>query len=613
MSSSLDETTDALELGREQLELWQEIYKLGVSGVDKYIELPQIVVVGDQSSGKSSVLEAMTGVPFPRGSGMCTKFPTQIKLRKSAEKGFFASLIPDVNRSPADRERFARFTERVVGETDLAVILKLAEKTIWPHDNSSNLPSKDVLNLEFSGPKKPYLTVVDLPGIIHVPTGDQTQADLASIRDLAIDSMKNGRTIICAVVSAQNDVSNQIILDMVRQVDPEGHRTLGIITKPDRSESKEQTELFLKLALNQNVKLDLGWHVLRNRSSDEKGWSSEQRDENEREFFRTSNWKVLDKKDVGIESLLSKVSKLLLRRFAEVVPHVVSEIERKLEETRKGLDDLGEGSGTILEMRAKLSAWCKVSKDYVYNAAEGYYRDQYRSPFFDTEIGDGHRRKLRARIDLENERFEEDLRNFGHTIEIFHGQSSPTDYVDNIAEGVNPPRRMTRADFIATNIEPVLLESTGKELRGDSNPLLVYKMFEKQSRNWDKLATRHMAAIERICEEFLYEVLDSVWPGIFQDRVWSAFIEEPLDDRRGDANKELERLCRDRSRYAKSYDQEFTEGVKRWEGRFQVIENTGSDDAVPTFHPLTLGERYLAKMLSYYEVCSAPIISCSSN
>lgn len=209
MPSTLDDTTDSLELGREQLELWQEIYKLGVSGVDKYIELPQIVVVGDQSSGKSSVLEAMTGVPFPRGSGMCTKFPTQIKLRKAEEKGFFASLIPDVNRSPSDKERFARFTERVHGESDLAVILKLAEKTIWPHDNASNLPSKDILNLEFSGPKKPYLTVVDLPGIIHVPTGDQTKADLAAIKELAIDSMKNARTIILAVVSAQNDISNR--------------------------------------------------------------------------------------------------------------------------------------------------------------------------------------------------------------------------------------------------------------------------------------------------------------------------------------------------------------------------------------------------------------------
>src|SRR5271154_1391662 len=86
--ASLDQVTDSLELGRGQQELWEEIYKLGVSGVDKYIELPQIIVVGDQSSGKSSVLEAITGVPFPRNSGMCTKFPTQINLRKAPQPSF---------------------------------------------------------------------------------------------------------------------------------------------------------------------------------------------------------------------------------------------------------------------------------------------------------------------------------------------------------------------------------------------------------------------------------------------------------------------------------------------------------------------------------------------
>lgn len=395
---------------------------------------------------------------------------------------------------------------------------------------------------------------------------------------------------------------------MARQVDPSGNRTLGIITKPDRSESTENTDLFLKLALNQTVKLDLGWHVLRNRSSDEKHWSSEERDANEKEFFQTSKWKVLDRKDVGIESLLSKVSKLLLRRFAEVVPHVVSEIERKLDQVKKELEALGEGSGTIQQMRAKLANWCKVSKDYVYNAAEGYYRDHYKNPFFDAENGDAHRRKLRARIDIENERFEQDLRNFGHTVEIVHANSASNDEDDFVVEGVNRPWKMTRADFIANNIEPVLLESTGKELRGDSNPLLVYKMFEKQSRNWDKLAARHMMAIERICEEFLYEVLDSVWPGILQDRIWSAFIEEPLEERREDASGEVERLCRDRSRYAKSYDQEFLEGVKRWEAKFQTVEDESSDETTIT-RGISLGEKSLAKMLAYYEVTSKVFIS----
>ena len=69
--------------------------------------------------------------------------------------------------SEADRARFARFPDMVRGETDLGVIVKRAEQTIWPHGQSANSASKDTLTLDFSGPKKDYLTLVDLPGIIH--------------------------------------------------------------------------------------------------------------------------------------------------------------------------------------------------------------------------------------------------------------------------------------------------------------------------------------------------------------------------------------------------------------------------------------------------------------
>src|ERR1700712_3009909 len=70
---------DNIDFGDEQRGLLDELDKLREHGVDKYVELPQIVVVGDQSSGKSSVLEAISELPFPRSSIRCTRFATQIK------------------------------------------------------------------------------------------------------------------------------------------------------------------------------------------------------------------------------------------------------------------------------------------------------------------------------------------------------------------------------------------------------------------------------------------------------------------------------------------------------------------------------------------------------
>lgn len=601
--ASLDQVTDSLELGRGQQELWEEIYKLGVSGVDKYIELPQIIVVGDQSSGKSSVLEAITGVPFPRNSGMCTKFPTQINLRKAAQPSFAVSLVPDVDRSEADRARFARFPEMVRGETDLGVIVKRAEQTIWPHGQSANSASKDTLTLDFSGPKKDYLTLVDLPGIIHTNAGNiMGDEEVVAIRELAIHYMKNPRSIILAVISAANDLNLQMVSTLARTIDPKGTRTLGVITKPDRIDSPESETMFINLAKNEIVKFDLGWHVLRNRSNDreERNCSSMERDLNEKRFFETSNWNTLDKGNLGIDALKTKMSKLLLHRFAEVIPHVVSQIEQRLNICKKNLADLGEGYGDVLQMRAKMQEWCKRSTDYVYNAAEGYYRDHYKTSFFDSNASDARIRKLRARINEENLRFEEELRTMGHTVEIADVHQPSANRRRSRTEGFKVPSRMSRAEFIDKNVEPVIRESTGQELLGDSNPLVVYKLFQKQSENWDTLALRHMVIIHGICEEFLREVLDFIWPGTIQERIWTALVEDRLESRQQGANREVEKLCKDRCRYAKSYDVEYTNLMKNWERKFA---EAGSNPETGAIHQLTTAETYLARLLAYYEVC----------
>jgi hypothetical protein len=74
--------------------LLEKVDKLFATGVGEHIPLPQIVVVGDQSSGKSSVLEGLTGLPFPRDSGLCTRFATQITFRRAPTKTISVSIIP---------------------------------------------------------------------------------------------------------------------------------------------------------------------------------------------------------------------------------------------------------------------------------------------------------------------------------------------------------------------------------------------------------------------------------------------------------------------------------------------------------------------------------------
>jgi hypothetical protein len=87
--------------------LLEKIDRLFACNAGEYVDLPQLVVVGDQSSGKSSVLEGLTSLPFPRDSGLCTRFATHITFRRSSETKMIASIIP-AKGSPQDRQERLR-------------------------------------------------------------------------------------------------------------------------------------------------------------------------------------------------------------------------------------------------------------------------------------------------------------------------------------------------------------------------------------------------------------------------------------------------------------------------------------------------------------------------
>jgi hypothetical protein len=91
----------------------EKIDKLFACNVGNYIDLPQIVVVGDQSSGKSSVLEGLTDLPFPRDSGLCTRFATQITFRRSAGKKIGVSIVPAKTSTTEHAEQVRAWSKEI--------------------------------------------------------------------------------------------------------------------------------------------------------------------------------------------------------------------------------------------------------------------------------------------------------------------------------------------------------------------------------------------------------------------------------------------------------------------------------------------------------------------
>jgi len=114
------------------------------------LQLPQIVVCGDQSSGKSSVLEAITEIPFPRKENLCTRFATEIMLRRDMESSIVCKIIPGTNRPDEDVEKLRTFSRSIKDFKELPCLMD--ETTALMGLGSQRAFSTDVLSIEICGP-----------------------------------------------------------------------------------------------------------------------------------------------------------------------------------------------------------------------------------------------------------------------------------------------------------------------------------------------------------------------------------------------------------------------------------------------------------------------------
>jgi hypothetical protein len=113
---------------------------------------------------------------------------------------------------------------------------------------------KDLLQVEVLGPNRPYLTIVDLPRLIHSETKQQSASDVELVQDVVQSYIKELRSIILAIVLAKNDYANQIVLKLTHAADKKGNQTLGVITKPNTLiVSSKNEDIYISLARNQDV------------------------------------------------------------------------------------------------------------------------------------------------------------------------------------------------------------------------------------------------------------------------------------------------------------------------------------------------------------------------
>lgn len=246
------------------------------------------------------------------------------------------------------------------------------------HSSNRRAFARDILSIEIEGPNRPQLTVVNLPSIVQSETKETSQTDVDMTIEITESYICQPRTICLAVISATNDYTNQPILNKVRQFDPKGERTLGIITKPDRLPPGSDTEnAFLRLAKNEDIFFTLGWHVLKNRSFEEAQLSIQERNSSELMFFRKLTFGSLPPADVGISSLVNRLSRLLFSHVQQALPQLQDDLDGALDKIGNELSVMGEARVTPEECKVFLSQLGLNFYEICKAAVNGHYEGTY--------------------------------------------------------------------------------------------------------------------------------------------------------------------------------------------------------------------------------------------
>ncbi|GLJ28873.1 hypothetical protein SUGI_0569070 [Cryptomeria japonica] len=301
-------------------------------GSSSTIDLPQVAVVGSQSSGKSSVLEALVGRDFlPRGSDICTRRPLVLQLVQTPRRtdGSEISEWGEFLHLPGKRfTDFSAIRKEIQAETEREVGVN---KGVSDKQIRLKIYSPNVLNI----------TLVDLPGITKVPVGDQPTDIEARIRTMIMSYIKHETCVILAVSPANADLSNSDALQMARVADVDGHRTIGVITKLDIMDRGTDATNFL---LGNVIPLRLGYVGVVNRSQADINGNKSIQDAlaYEEKFFRSRPvyHRLADK--CGIPQLAKKLNHILVQHIRAILPGLKARINAQMVSVVKEFSTYGD-------------------------------------------------------------------------------------------------------------------------------------------------------------------------------------------------------------------------------------------------------------------------------
>ncbi|KAF8434537.1 P-loop containing nucleoside triphosphate hydrolase protein [Boletus edulis BED1] len=375
---------------REMMQLINDLRSLGQTLMD----LPSIVVIGGQSAGKSSLVEAVSGVNVPRDSGTCTRCPMECTMSSSATTWSCRIKLRfdyDSSGHSSQQQKEISFGPTITDKNEVDIWLRRAQAAILnPNDPPESFHrksiqelrnltatnslkfSRNVVSIFIEDPSATDLSFVDLPGLIQ--NEDEEVVEL--VRQLTEGYISRQNTIILTTIPMSDDMQNQLSVKMAKLADPEGERTIGILTKPDTlgDGAVNSKQLWLDVIEGRQHTLKHGYYCVRLPDDAQRAqhlsraalpriaadW-----------FDATPPWSgVADRGRFGIPAFVTDISVLLVHHINRLIPQLKQDVERLLDSC---LEEIGALPSPVevdpqIEVLRRVNAFCYAFKDVVSGA-----------------------------------------------------------------------------------------------------------------------------------------------------------------------------------------------------------------------------------------------------
>ncbi|KAG2067161.1 hypothetical protein BDR04DRAFT_1144485 [Suillus decipiens] len=484
-------------------------------GADALIDLPSVVVIGGQSAGKSSLVEAVSGINVPRDSGTCTRCPMECTMSSHASSWSCTITLRigfDRNGRDLQKPTNVPFGPTITDKSDFEVWLRRAQAAILNPDMSSSTLytktaeelgnmkntlkfSRNVVCVSIEDPDATDLSFYDLPGLIQ----NEEAEIVALVKNLVEYYTKKENTIILTTIPMSDDMENQQSMSLAKAADPDGKRTIGVLTKPDTlgAGAINQRRKWVEIieGRSEDHTLRHGFYCVRLPDDAERAQRLSRAESQRRaaEYFDTTPpWKdVTDRHRFGIPGFVSDVSRLLIQLIEETLPCLRDDADKLLTKCIKDLDELPPplANDPQIEVLGRMNAFCDVFKRFLNGSHEDKRLAQRNRTLYAT--------------------FKRDIRG---TAPDFRPFSQPEQYVplDDTEGDMTLSERDPGVKVIGINdIRKVIQEAIGWELPNNVPYQAKANLIAQFTKLWVAPSERCLAGINDVLDQVINTLIST--------------------------------------------------------------------------------------------------------